>query len=717
MKILAALACVAVAGAFVWGCAQSGDSGTRAEVQKMGRAGDDVRAGFFPDSEMMRIGAYYYPEAWPREEWGRDIGNMKKMGMEFVHMGEFAWAFMEPEEGKFDFSWLDECVDLCAKNGMKVVLCTPSPTPPVWLSKGHPEILMVDAAGRRMEHGTRQQGTWSSDVYRQYVGRIVAELGKHYGNNPNVWGWQLDNELSHYGKEPDFSEASQVKFRAWLRGKYGTIEKLNEDWGTAFWSQRYQSFEQIRLPNEKELVAQLNPQAVLDAQRWFAAEAADYLRFQAEILRQYCGHRQWITTNFMHDFAAVNPGLSGSDLDLMTFTIYPAHGNANEGPLGFRLGSMATLSFASDFFRSINGAHGIMELQPGQVNWGDVNPQPYPGAVHMWLMRAFAQGSKLVCTYRYREALSGAEMYHYGLVGTAGVTPSTGGLQYSQAVREIAMLRGLRQEGTQRPAVYAARQAGLLYSFEDRWDLDNHKQNVAWDTYGHLLKQYRGLKRVGAPVDVITEEKDFAKYPFLIVPAAQLVDAQLVERWRKYAEDGGHLVLTCRTGEKDRRGHLWEGPWAQPIQDLIGAKIAFYDTLPAPNVGTVENGGKKFKWVSWGEILEPAEGTEVLATYADQYYAGRAAAVTRTLGKGTVTYIGVDTVDGELEAALIRGVYERAGVKTETFDDGFAVDWRDGFWVATNFTEKKERVPAGEGVKILVGERELGPAGVAVWRE
>lgn len=371
------------------------------------RAPDSQRAAWFPADQMMQIGVYYYPEAWPEAQWERDIRNIKNLHMQFVHMGEFAWTFMEPTEGDFDFSWLDRVVKLCADHGLKVVLCTPSAAPPVWLTKNHPEVLMVDANGRTMQHGTRQQGNWSSPVYRAYVQRIDEELAKHYAGNPTVWGWQIDNELSHYGKEPSFDPYSQASFRAWLKQKYGSIENLNRDWGTAFWSQRYQNFEQIRLPNEKELVAQLNPQAVLDSQRWFADEAASYLRMQADALRKYVGHGQWVTTNFMHDFAAVNPTLSAKDLDLATLTIYPAHGNLNQGPLGFRLGSAATMSFAYDFFRNINGIGGVMELQPGQVNWGDVNPQPLPGAVHMWIMRAFAAGESLVCSYRFREARSG----------------------------------------------------------------------------------------------------------------------------------------------------------------------------------------------------------------------------------------------------------------------------------------------------------------------
>ena len=676
----------------------------------------DAQKQFFPDADMMRIGVYYYPEAWPESQWARDIANMKKMHLEFVHMGEFAWAYMEPTEGNYDFSWLDKCVQLCADQGLKVVLCTPSATPPIWLTQEHPEVLMIDEDGRTMQHGTRQQGCWSVDLFRQYVGKIDEELSKHYGNNPNVWGWQIDNELSHYGKTMCYNPECQTKFQQWLKNKYGTIDNLNRDWGCAFWSQNYQDFNQIRIPNQEEQVAQMNPHAVLDSQRWYADEAGDYIRFQAAALRKYCGNRQWVTTNFMHNYPPVNPALSENDLDISTFTIYPVHGTLNQGPLGYRLGGAAEMSWAHDFFRNLNGAEGIMELQPGQVNWGDVNPQPYPGAVHMWLMRAFAQGARFVCSYRYREPRFGAEMYHYGFVGTDGVTPTFGGQQYTQACEEIAMLRTVRDPNATEPSDYAARRTAIVYDLESRWDIDNHKQTVRWDTMSHLQKQYRALKRLGCPIDVVTPDRDLSAYPFVVVPACQLVDDKMVQKWTDYANNGGHLIITCRTGQKDRRGFLWEGPWEMPILDLIGAKVDFYDCLPDPITGTVQADGNNYKWGSWGEILDPNSGTDVLASYADQYYSGRPAAVTRTLGKGTVTYIGVDSLDGELEAALYRDVFQKAGVAVENYADGFLVDWRDGFWVATNFTDQVQTITPAAGAKLLVGQWQAPIAGVTVWQ-
>jgi len=671
---------------------------------------------FFKDADLMQIGVYYYPEAWPSNQWSRDIANIKAMGLEFVHMGEFAWAFMEPQEGKFSFDWLERNVQLCAEQGLKVILCTPSPTPPIWLVQGHPEVLMVDARGRRMQHGSREHACWSVETYRQYVEKLDTELARRFGQNPAVWGWQLDNELSHYGKDFCYCDACVVKFRSWLKQKYTTVENLNRDWGNAFWSQMYQSFAQVQLPNPEVLPQQVNPHAQLDFQRWFAEQAADYLRFQATVLRRHT-RSQWITSNFMNMHSPVYPPLSAKDLDIITWTLYPVHGNLETGPLGFRLGNGAEIGFMHDFLRNINGAQGLMELQPGQVNWGEVNPQTYPGAVYLWIMRAFSGGAKTVCTYRYREPLSGGELYHYGLVGTDGVTPSTGGQQYSKALHDITMLRSQYRPDAKTPPAYAARRTALLYNVENRWDMDNHKQTARWDSMAHVLKYYRGLKRLGCPIDVVTENKDFAGYPFLVAPAYQLLDENLVQRWTDYAQHGGHLVLTCRTAQKDRRGHLWEALWAGPIYSLIGASIPAYDILPIPVQAKVEASGKLYDWAVWGDQLYPQPGTTVLAKYADQFYAGKAAATTHALGKGTVTYIGVDSLSGDFETAMLAAVFSQAAVPTQTLDDQFFVDWRDGFWIATNFSSKDQTAPVPPGAKVLIGERTLPPGGVTVWVE
>jgi beta-galactosidase len=671
---------------------------------------------WFPKRDMLTIGVYYYPEAWPEAQWPRDMTNIRKLGMEFVHMGEFAWYFMEPEEGNYQFDWLEKNVALAAQNGLKVVLCTPSATPPIWLTRAHPEILMVDAQGRTMDHGSREHADWSSPVYREYVTKIDTELAKKFGNDPRVWGWQIDNELSHYGRRFSYSQAATLKFRDWLKEKYGTIDKLNQDWGGAFWSTMYQNFGQIDIPNEETLVADPSPHAVLDFRRWFAHEAADYLSMQATVLRQY-SKNQWITTNFMSMHEDVDPAMSARTLDVFTWTHYPVHGEMNEGPLGFRLGSSEEMSFMHDFMRSFNGLSGPMELQPGQVNWGAVNPWPLPGAIHMWILRAFGAGARLVCTYRYRQPLYGSELYHKGLAETDGVTPSPGGREYSQAMHDIIELRKHYNADAREPASYAARRTAFLISDDNRWDISNHPQTKRWNTTEHWFRYYRALKSMMVPVDVITADRDFSKYPFVLAPAYQLVDEELIRRFTDYVQNGGHLILTCRTGQKDPRGHLWEALWAAPIYPLIGARISFYDLLPVGVNGRVTSNGKEYAWGSWGDILQPDSGTEVLAEYADQFYSGRAAAVHHKLVKGTVTYIGVDTLDGELERALLHRLFQSIGTNPTNLDPNFLVDWRDGFWVATNFASQPEQIPAAATAHILIGERTVPPGGATVWMD
>ena len=670
---------------------------------------------WFPKQQMLTVGVYYYPEAWPSSQWERDMGNIKKLGMEFVHMGEFAWYFMEPQEGKYDFDWLEKNVDLAARNGLKVVLCTPSATPPVWLVKAHPEVLMVDENGRRMEHGSREQADWSSPLYREYVTKIDTELARRFGHDKRVWGWQIDNELSHYGRERSYSEASTRAFQQWLQRKYGTIEKLNDAWGSAFWSQMYQTFDQIEIPNPKALVADPSPSAMLDFDRFFAWSAADYLQMQADVLRKYSAD-QWVTTNFMTMHDAVDPSLSAGNLDVFSWTHYPVHGNAGNGPLGFRLGSAAAMNFMHDFMRPFTGISGPMELQPGQVNWGEINPWPLPGAIHMWILQAFGAGARLVCTYRYRQPLFGSEMYHNGLVQTDGVTPSIGGEEYAQAMRDMLVLRKHYRPNTALPPALARRKTALLIDYSNQWDIANHKQTSRWNTQEHWLKYYRAAKSFAAPVDVVTADRDLTGYPFVIAPAYQLVDPELIRRWTDYVKNGGHLVLTARTGEKNPDGHLWEAKWAEPIHSLIGAAIPRYDDLPNGVDGTVSSAGKTYKWGAWGEVLQPETGTAILATYADQFYRGSAAAVQHKLGKGTVTYIGVDTLDGQLEHDLLQRLYESAGAAPAHLDEDFVVDWRDGFWTATNFTSKTQPAPAPASSPILVGARDVPPGGVAIWQ-
>jgi beta-galactosidase len=669
---------------------------------------------FFPKSDLMKIGVYYYPEHWPEAQWDRDFRKMAELGLEFTHFAEFAWAFLEPADGKFEFAWLDRAIELASKRGLKVILCTPTPCPPAWMGEKYPEIYLVGADGRRREHGTRANGSLANDVFVRYTKRIVEELGRRYGKDARIWGWQLDNEP---GAPYDYSPSARAKFQAWLKDKYGTIEAMNKAWGGNFWSTKYDSFAQILIPNEGLFGEDaLSPHALLDFKRFTADNQAWFLNLQRDILRGLVRPEQWITTNYINVIDSADPRRADR-LDFVSFTMYPVRGEKNLGEQGFRLGSPYRLAFATDYYRSIKGVTGVMELQPGQVNWAPINPQPQPGAVRMWLWHSFAGGCSFACTYRFRQPRYGSELYHAGIVGPDGVTPSRGGLEYAQVAAEMKKLRALYGPKAVLPARLAARKTAILWSHDVLWDLEIHKQTALWDTWDHRFKLMAAAKSLGAPIDYIGENDDFNRYPFIIAPAYQLIDAALVEKWQRYAEGGGHLILTCRTGQKDKNGQLFEAPWAGIVAPLIGADVEMFDCLLADGRGRVRMEGTSYEWNRWADVLKPHPGTETLALYADQFYAGKAAVVTRKLGRGTVTYIGVDTLDGKLERDVLRKIYARAGADVESYPPGIYVEWRDGFFVAVNYSSTAFNVPVRPGSTIVIGSNPLPPAGVLVWRE
>lgn len=404
-------------------------------------------------------------------------------------------------------------------------------------------------------------------------------------------------------------------------------------------------------------------------------------------------------------------------MDFTTFTLYPVAGANVLGGDSYAIGNPARLMEAAAYFRSLNGTFGVMEMQPGQVNWGGINPQPMPGAVNMWLWHAFASGASLVATYRYRHPLAGSEMYHTGIVGTDGVTLSRTGREYVEAMKQIKAFEPQLDAKARLPERLAARYTGYLWSQDVFWDLEIQPQTTLWNSWAYRNGYTAAVKSTSAPMDFFAEGDDFSRYPFLIAPAYQMVSKQLADKWRRYVEQGGHLILTSRTGQKNELGHFPEGPWYAPILDLIGDDVDGFDMLPPSASGHVTADGKTHAWHRWADILTPHPGTQVLATYADHYYAGKAAATNRKLGKGSVTMIGVSTDDGALEREIVHSVYQRAGVAIEDLPKGVFIDWRGGFYFMVNYNPQPFAPVLPASAKIVHGQLPLAPAQTLIWKE
>lgn len=666
---------------------------------------------WFPQKELTTVGAYYYPEHWDPAQWDRDLKKMAEMGFEYTHFAEFAWAQLEPEEGKYDFTWLDKAVELATQYNLKVVMCTSTATPPVWLVRKYPEVLCTNEDGTTYEHGARQHATFSSNFYRTYSMKMIAELAKRYGQNKQIIGWQLDNEPRTF---EDFGPDAHLRFRQWLEAKYKTIDALNESWGNDFWSGTYSTFDQINIPKRRQWGINLHQR--LDHQRFINDETSTFLDEQAHTLRQYITPDQWVTSNYipMYDMTYVG---GSKALDFVSYTRYMVYGgDRGIGRKGYRLGDPLRIPLANDYFRSISSTYGVMELQPGQVNWGSINSQPLPGAVRLWLWQVFAGGSQFTCTYRFRAPLYGYEQYHYGIIGTDGVTPTPGGLEFAKFITEINKLRKAYNAKLDVPEAYAARKTGILYNPVNIMAMEMNRQTTEWNSYNHVMKYYKALKSFGAPVDFLKDEADFAKYPVLIVPAYQQIDKELIAKLQQYANNGGNLVLTCRTGHQDRNGHLWEAPFAAPIYDLIGAEIESYDLLMPYAPDQISFEGNNYEWSSWGELLNPRKGTETWATYQGDFYAGKPAVIHRKSGKGTVTYIGVDSRSGEMENKVLSKLYGQKKIAVESYPEGINVEYRDGFGIATNMGEKPYEISLPGKADVLIGKPTIPTGEVLVWK-
>ena len=666
---------------------------------------------WFNDKDLTLTGAYYYPEHWDESQWERDLKQMHELGFEFTHFAEFAWAQLEPQEGVYDFSWLDRAVALAAKYDLKVVMCTSTATPPVWLSRKYPEILLKSEDGTVQDHGARQHASFASPVYRKLAYRMIEELARHYGNDSRIIGWQLDNEPA---VQFDYNQAAEEAFREFLKEKYHyNIQELNAAWGTAFWSEVYSRFEEITLPKTAQMF--MNHHQILDYRRFAAKQTNDFLNEQCRLIKKYAKN-QWVTTNYIPDYDKGHIGGS-KDLDFVSYTRYMVYGdNEGIGRRGYRVGNPLRIAMANDFFRPVNGTYGVMELQPGQVNWGSINPQPLPGAVRLWLWSVFAGGSDFICTYRYRQPLYGTEQYHYGIVGTDGVTVTPGGREYEQFMKEIRSLRKDYRPKEDKPETYLKRKTAILWNPENYWSIDRQKQNATWNTFAHVDKYYRTLKSYAAPVDFISEEKDFSQYPVMIVPAYQLADKELVARWKKYVEEGGNLVLTCRTAQKDRFGRLPEAPFGSMIDELTGNHMEFYDLLLPQDPGQVKMDGKVYTWNTWGEILQPGTSNEVWATYTNEFYEGKPAGTFRKLGKGSVTYIGVDSSDGALERQVLDKLYSRLQIEVMNLPYGVTMEYRNGLGIVLNYSDQPYQFALPQGAKVLIGTPNIATAGVLVFK-
>ena len=669
----------------------------------------------------MKIGTYYYPEQWPREQWERDLDKIVEMGLQIVHLAEFAWFEMEPAAGEIKLDWLAEVVEMCKQRNLDVILCTPTAAPPIWLSETA-GVLPMRADGSVERHGGRRHYTPTSPAMREASARIVTAMAERFGEHPSVIGWQIDNEYSsgHFDQH-DFTHA---QFRDWLRARYGDIDGLNKAWHNQFWNTYYTDFEQILLPPDRQ-TQYGNPHHYLDGSRFWSRAFADFNKLQADILRPRIGER-WITTNFMPFSQDCNPADMADSLSLFAWDTYPVSGwGGPKTDENYRLADPEGMEWMHDQMASYTGRWGLLEVQPGTINWSGIPVLLYPGAVRLWLWTAIAHDAEFITVYRFRQPTFGTEQFHHGLVNHDGVTESPGGRQFSQVIEEVRKVAGRSPtadgKGTYKPLFAPAgptpreRRVGMLFDFEQLWYFTSLPQSKRWNQ-PRLLTQWHGAaSRLGLEVDVLHPDGDWGDPKVIVAPGLQMVDPSTINRLEKFVGDGGHLILTCRSATMDKTGAHWEGKTADPIVGLIGGTIEAYDGLPEHTWALVEMDDVEHKWGVWGDLLYADDATKVIARYGDQFYDGAAAVLQHKVGQGMVTYCGVYD-EGSLTRALMEKVARQAGLDVAPTPVRVRCYRRGDLNIVLNYQAEPYDVPAPAGATFLVGKRTLEPAGVAVWR-
>ncbi len=659
----------------------------------------------------MRLGVCYYPEHWPEERWATDARQMRELGLEIVRIAEFTWGKLEPVEGTFDFAWLDRAIDVLATAGLQVVLGTPTATPPAWLSRGYPEILPVDAEGRRRNHGGRRHYCPTSPVYREHCRRIVTAMAGRYGHDERVIGWQIDNEFGggHTGR--CYCPSCAAAFQAWLRERYATLDSLNDAWATVFWSQTYSAWEQVSPPILQ--LNQPNPSHDLDYRRFSSDSIVAFQQAQVDLLHDLAPGR-WTTTNLMGLFADIDHFDLAAGLDFVTWDSYPT-GNLERWeaalygdeprpgggrPYGYDMGDPYVTGFAHELTRGLrNKPFWVMEQQAGHINWGQVNPAPRAGTVRLWTWHDVAAGADTCVYFRWRAGRFGQEQYHSGLLNH-DATPDIGHA-------EVASLVADRDAMARIAATPAKARVALLFGYDDLWAMEIQPHRRGFTYLRLAFAWYRALARLGIAVDIVpadpmrrraTGQRDLASYSVVVAPSLHVTDAAAASDLRAFVKGGGTLVLGVRSGVKTTSSLITDAPLPGVWRDLVGATVTDWHALPAsvayPLASRLAPSGEDDPLGSgatvWAEALAPdpgAGGPTVLAWYPRGPLAGSAAITDRRVGAGRVIYCGIHPALEQAMAVVGRVAADAELDRLGDLPDGLLAYRRGDEAVVLNFTD------------------------------
>ncbi len=590
----------------------------------------------------LAYGGDYNPEQWPREVWDDDIRLMQEAGVDLVTVGVFSWAWLEPRPGELEFGWLDDVLDRLHRGGIRVDLATATASPPPWLTRRHPEILPVTADGTTLWQGGRQSYCPSSPVFREHGLRLARAMAERYADHDALALWHVSNELGCHNALC-YCDVSAEAFRVWLRRRYGSIDELNQAWGTAFWSQRYDEFDEILPPRVAPNFP--NPTQQLDFHRFSSDQLLENFVAERDVLHQLSPGVP-VTTNLMvmeHTRDMDYLGW-GDELDIVSNDHYlMAH-----DPAAHR-----EAAFSSDLVRGVSRGRPwiLMEQSTSAVNWQPRNVAKRPGELLRASMQHVARGADGILFFQWRASQAGAEKYHAGLVPHAGTDTRLWRevVELGQALKAVAEVAGSTSDN----------QVAILFDWNARWasELDSHPSaDVRY--LDRAMAIHAALTDRGVGVDVVHPGADLAAYRLVVVPTLYLVTDEHAAAVAEAAEAGATVVVTYFSGIVDEHDHIRLGGYPGAFRDLLGIRTEEFLPLREHETVGLSDGTTADVWT---EDLR-LEGAEAVTTYRDGPAAGKPAVTRRRVGAGAAWYVATRTAP-EATAALVDRWVAEAGVR------------------------------------------------------
>ncbi|MEO0345431.1 MAG: beta-galactosidase [Pseudomonadota bacterium] len=640
----------------------------------------------------VRLGVCYYPEHWPRERWAEDATGMAALSLSLVRIGEFAWSRLEPEPGRFDWGWLDDVVETLAAAGLDIIMGTPTACPPHWLVARDPDVLPVGVDDRVRGFGSRRHYAFSSPSYREAARDITARMAERYGKHAAVVGWQIDNEFGCHDTTECFSPAALTAFQKWCEARYDTVDALNTAWGNVFWSQEYETFDAIGLP---VAVTETNPAHRMAWRRFSSDQVRAFSADMAATVRAHAPDA-WLTHNFMGDFTDFDHFDVGADYDVASWDSYP---------LGFldladlddatkaryrRRGHPDWAAFHHDLYRAVGrGRFGVMEQQPGPVNWAPHNAQPAAGMARLWGWEAIAHGAEFVSWFRWRQLPVAQEQFHAGVLH-ADATPAPAHGDIERLARDLAGL----ELGDTEPA-----RAALVFDYEACWVTDIQPQSAGFAALTLALEWYSAARQNGLDVDIVSPDAALDGYALVLLPCLPMLEGALLER---IAASGARWLAGPRAGSRTQEFAIPDGLAPGPIRALADLRITGVDALrPGVHIGI--DGGNDEDYVHhWLEAVESSTKPGLVT--------GDGRGVTYDGDGGT--YVAA-RCSRPLLARLVAEAAQAAGLDTRPMPAGLRTRRRGNHVFAVNYGNTAQRLPAG--VKLLLGQSPLPPGEVALW--